>query len=279
MDAARLQQIGLSVQQSGADLLAQLELQEEKLVNPITRAPLSHVVFRVNEDVLVPHAPAELAWIAPVKISRVESASELRKQLATAFNEYVFVLERRSTELQAMGVVPDVDAATLELTADVKEGGLHFVIAADRRGNFELVRAMRDGTAIFAPEGCPFELSEHRDQSALVAFLTGLVNVPAVSRAASQGIRFSEVAAKLHADAFIPPTSPLEVLIELEANGVRYRFAAARVAGRTFRGLLASRLGKVWADRFELDDFPGVIPLLSKLLNVAPEQIRVVAGN
>jgi len=279
MDAERLQGIGLSIQSSGAEQLARLGLEGERLLNPITRQPIAAVFFRVTDAALVPQAPGELAWVAPLPLARIESGSDLRKQLSSAFNEYVLVLSRRSTELQAMGVAPNVDAATLELTADVKGGELHFVIAADRRGNFELVRAMRDGAPIFAPEGCPFELSEHRDHAALVAYLTGLVNVPAVSRASSQGIRFSEVAAKLHADAFIPPTSPLEVLIELEAKGVRYRFAAARVSGRTFRGLLASRNGKVWADRFELDDFPGVIPLLAKLLNLEPEQVRVVAGN
>ena len=68
--------------------------------------------------------------------------------------------------------------------------------------------------------------------------------------------------------------------MELEVDGERYRFAAARVAGRTFRGLLAGPTGKVWADRFELEDFPGVVRAGgASCSRCAPEQIEVVAGD
>ncbi|HLL55673.1 MAG TPA: hypothetical protein VK447_19085 [Myxococcaceae bacterium] len=278
MITSRLQAIGLSVRDAGPDLIADLELDVAPLVNPLTRAFIQRVSFKVVKDTLVAHEPPELAWIPPLPLSRVERASELQKMVGVAFDEYVFTLQRRSTELQAMGLSPHVDHATLELSADVAEGGYAFVIAADRRGNFELVRAVKDGVPMSAPAGHPFELSEHRDKAALVAYLIGLLGAqpaPVVSRP----IRFRELGEKLNPDAFIPPTSPIEVVVELSANGVRYRFAAARVDGRTFRGLLASHQGKVWADRFDLDTFPGVISLVSKLLKIPPEQIKVLAGS
>ncbi len=65
----------------------------------------------------------------------------------------------------------------------------------------------------------------------------------------------------------------------LEVGGRPYRFAAARVAGRTFRGLLAGAQGKVWAERFELDDFPGVVPLVADLLKVPAQAVKLVGAD
>ena len=77
--------------------------------------------------------------------------------------------------------------------------------------------------------------------------------------------------------AQVPQRSAFEVLVELRIGTDRYRFAAARVVGRTFRGLLAGSGGnKVWADRFELDTFPGVEALVAKLLDVPMERVEVI---
>ena len=78
------------------------------------------------------------------------------------------------------------------------------------------------------------------------------------------------------AQALVPPRSSLEVLVQLTVNGEPYRFAAVRQAGRTFRGLLAGAKGKVWSERFELDDFPGVVRLVAGLLQVPPEAVKAV---
>jgi hypothetical protein len=81
---------------------------------------------------------------------------------------------------------------------------------------------------------------------------------------------------KFGAEALVPPRSSLELLAQLEVDGRPYRFAAARVAGRTFRGLLAGAQGKVWAGRFELDEFPGIVQMVADLLKVSPEAVRLV---
>ncbi len=170
MNPEQLEAIGLTVRGSGADLIADLELDVAPLVNPITRAFIERVSFKVVNDRLVAHEPPELAWIPPLPLSRIERASELQKMLGVAFDEYVFNLQRRSTELQAMGLTPHVDPSTLELTADVSEGGYSFSIAADRRGNFEMVRASRDGVALSTPSGQPFELSEQSGSAAAIPY-------------------------------------------------------------------------------------------------------------
>ncbi len=77
-------------------------------------------------------------------------------------------------------------------------------------------------------------------------------------------------------DATIPGRTSIEVLCELRANDQLYRFAAARVEGTTFRGLLAGPNGKVWAERFEVDQFPGIRALVAELLKIDIQDIEVV---
>jgi hypothetical protein len=76
-------------------------------------------------------------------------------------------------------------------------------------------------------------------------------------------------------DAVLAPMSALELVADLQVGNERLRFAAARVQGRVFRGLLAGPSGKIWAERFELDDFPGVRALVAELLQVPLEDVEV----
>src|SRR5205823_13591445 len=87
-------------------------------------------------------------------------------------------------------------------------------------------------------------------------------------------VTFDDVVERFGGASMVPPRSPLEILLELRVKGRLYRFAAARVEGRTFRGLLASRDGKLWAERFELDDFAGVTKLVCKVSCVRPDELE-----
>jgi hypothetical protein len=89
-------------------------------------------------------------------------------------------------------------------------------------------------------------------------------------------VSYSEISRAFGGQALVPPRSSLEVLVQLSVNGEPYRFAAIRQVGRTFRGLLAGAKGKVWSERFELDDFPGVVRLVAELLQVPPEAVKAV---
>ena len=75
-------------------------------------------------------------------------------------------------------------------------------------------------------------------------------------------------------DALLPPRSPLEVVADIRVGTQQLRFAAARVQGRTFRGMLAGPSGKIWADRFELEDFPGLKGFISELMGVPYVPVR-----
>lgn len=284
MDSARLRQLGLEVRGGGEGQEATLVL-TEPLENPVGGRKVERVTFHVQGDRLVPADPPEVVGLRPIPLGSVRGPREVEAEVADAFNEALFHVQRRSAELRALGLNPQVDPVSLGLSTHLSEHGLTLTLVADRQGNFQVSGAVRDGHPLPMPHGHPFELSEFHERSALAGYLAALFGEhgPAAEAArtkpqgAGEGVvRFSEVLRAFGEGALVPPRSGLELLVVLEVEGRPYRFAAARVAGRTFRGLLAGAQGKVWAERFELDDFPGVVPLVAGLLKVPAEAVKLV---
>jgi hypothetical protein len=279
MDAARLRQLGLEVRDGGRGLAATLVL-SEPLDNPTGHRKVERVDFRVEGERLVPSAPEEVVGLRPIPLGAVKEAREVEAEVVDAFNEHLFHVQRRSAELLALGLDAHVEPKSLVLSTQVSEHGLTLTLVADRQGNFRVSSAARDGQALPLSQAHTFELSEFRERGALVGYLAALFGEQGASaRAAGEGlIGFSEVVRAFGEGALVPPRSGLELLVLLDVEGKPYRFAAARVAGRTFRGLLAGAQGKVWAERFELDDFPGVVPLVAGLLKVPTEAVKLVGA-
>lgn len=301
MDAARLQQLGLTWEAGPADDPrggeAVLELQSLPLVNPLTRSAIGQVRLRPSDGGLLPVAPPEVLGLPPLQLGGAERSSDLEAQLSAAFSAASLHLQRRSAELQTLGVSPRVDPDTLRLSAELDAlvvvegtGGrgrarLELTLEADRQGQFRLVRAERDGATLALPDAPLFELSEFRERSALVGYLAALVGetLPTPQRVAEAArelpLRYSELVATFGEGLIVPPRSALELLAEVVVEGKTYRFAAARVAGRSFRGLLAGAQGKLWAERFELGEFPGVVTLVSRILRVPPQAVQVIGAS
>ncbi|HEY1089340.1 MAG TPA: hypothetical protein VGE37_16660, partial [Archangium sp.] len=194
-----------------------------------------------------------------------------------------------------------VDPGTLQLTAELERAPLKFMIGASRTGQFRIIRAMNAGVELTTAGQQVFELSEFFDRRAVEDFLFALysdvVGPPASSptailpqkgpvlstpsviaqSAGEASVPFKELF-DAFGDALVPPRSPLEVVAEVRVREQVLRFAAARVQGRTFRGLLAGPSGKIWADRFELDEFPGVRGFVSELMGVPFDDVEVVSG-
>ncbi len=279
MNPSLLEDMGLRARDTGAGLEAELDL-ASVLVNPLTRRPVTKVVFTVMEDRLLVIDPPELVGTPPLSLARVERASDLEQSISAAFNEHILHVQRRSADLQALGLSPRVEPETLQLSAEVASGAFRCVIATDKRGNFRVARAFRGNQELNASGTQAFELSEFREHAALAGYLQALFAEPhpqeSPAAASEKPVTFGEIAVRFGGNALLPPKSSLEILVELSVEGARYRFAAARVTGRSFRGLLAGSAGKVWAERFELDQFPGVERLVSQLLNVAPEAVKVL---
>ncbi|MCK8498181.1 hypothetical protein [Myxococcus fulvus] len=278
MDTARLEGLGLQVREDVAGTEAVLDLESSPLVNPVTKAFIAEVTFQVMGDRLIPISPAAVVGLAPILIGALSDVADIEALLSDAFNEHIFHVQRRSAELQVLGLSPRVDADTLELTTDVVEGDLSVLLAADRLGNFRIARVQRDKVDVAGGAGHTLELSEFRERAALTGYLAALLGEPASRpQPTPTGLmRFSDIVEKFGAESLVPPRSSLELLAQLQVEGRPYRFAAARVAGRTFRGLLAGAQGKVWAGRFELDEFPGIVRMVASLLKVRPEAVRLV---
>ncbi|EAU64351.1 hypothetical protein STIAU_6518 [Stigmatella aurantiaca DW4/3-1] len=190
-------------------------------------------------------------------------------------------MERRSAQLNALGLHPLVNPETLELSAELASGPLLFTLVADRQGFFRVGKVLRQGTPVESSAVHRFELSEFRERDVLAGYLAALFDEPPArplpGPLSMRGlVRFSELAERFGTQAIVPPRSHLELLVQMSVNGESYRFAAARLVGRTFRGLLAGSKGKVWAERFELDDFPGIVQLVAGLLKVPPEAVKLM---
>ena len=188
-------------------------------------------------------------------------------------------LERRSAELRALGISPRIDPETLHLTAEIRDGALRFEVSSDKRGNFRIARAERQGEDFNVSGTQTFELSDFPGQPSLIRHLASLVGLglpeESARTAAVPVLSLTEVAGIFGAAAIVPPKTALELLIEFRVRGQVYRFAAARVQGRTFRGLLAGPEGKVWAERFDLEQFPGIVPFAQQLLGVAEHEVEI----
>ncbi|MDY7231155.1 hypothetical protein [Hyalangium rubrum] len=282
MTTSRLEQLGLRVEKGTAGDQAVLELGEgSALENPLTHQPIPSVTFQVSGDQLVPVAPPAVVGLPSIWLEGVESAEALTQRISDDFDESLFHLERRSAQLQALGLSPSVDPETLALTAELKAGAMSFTLAANREGHFQVEQVRKAEEVLTVGAGHRFELSEFRELSGLSSYLLALVD-EALSRSqaaipASKGlVSYGELAEAFGSQALVPPRSSLEVLVQLSVNGEPYRFAAARLAGRTFRGLLAGAKGKVWSERFDLDDFPGVVRLVADLLKVPAEAVKAV---
>jgi len=283
MDTARIEQLGLRVEQGPHGTLATLELGESSaLMNPITRQPITAVTFQSEHDRLIPFAPPAVVGLTPVLLNAVVSHEDVALVLSGAFDDYLFHIERRSAQLHAMGLHPDLDPESLVLSAELEAGPLSLTLVADRHGQFQVGRVRRDGKELTGLPPFRFELFEFRDRGALADYLSALIEErlarpPAAAVGPGARVRYDEIAQAFGPQAVVPPRSSLDVLVHLRVGSELYRFAAGRVMGRTFRGLLAGAKGKVWSDRFELDGFPGIVQLVADLLKVPPSAVQLVS--
>ncbi len=282
MDNEFLERLGLKVETSDDVVEAELMIANPQACNPITRQFITHVRFMVMGDRLIPIDPPELVGFPPINLAHTTGATNLEETVVKSLVDHCTHLSRRSSELSALGFTPRVDPVTLQLTTQLTIGEMAIVIGTDRLGNFRVQHASRSGVDLTVPGSQIFELAEFREKSALEAYLGALFgdaagSAPAKATAVVQAIPLKDLSAAFGIEGSLPPTSTFEIFAELKVGEERYRFAAARVLGRTFRGLLAGPRGKVWSDRFELEAFEGITSLVARVTGVDRSRIEVVA--
>lgn len=300
MDRAFLEQLGLDVTEDDGVVEADLTLNGGAAINPLTRKVIERVSFTVMGDRLLYVGPPEFVGAQPINLAFLSPGTRLEDLVVQTLNDHLFQLERRSNELTALGISPRVDPTTLQLTADLEKPPLKFTIGASRTGQFRIVRTLNDGNELTNAGQNVFELSEFFDRRALedflFAFFSDVVAEPPLPKPDAGGpatiqstpsmlahtsndaaLPFKELFAAF-GDALVPPRSPLEVVADVKVGDLTLRFAAARVQGKTFRGLLAGPKGKIWADRFELDEFPGIRGFISELMEVPFDEVEVTSA-
>jgi hypothetical protein len=273
MDRAFLEELGLDVTDADGVVEARLELRHGAALNPLTRTVIDHVTFTCMGDRLLYVGPQEFVGAQPINLAFLTPGTPLEDLVIQTLSDHLYQLERRSNELSALGLAPRVDPASLQLSASVSREPFTFLLGASRAGQFRVVKAEANGHSYTSAEPAVFELSEFRSREALADFLFAMFS-DIVPRGSEPALPVAEVFAAF-GDAVLAPMSALELVADLQVGNERLRFAAARVQGRVFRGLLAGPSGKIWAERFELDDFPGVRALVAELLQVPLEDVEV----
>jgi hypothetical protein len=209
-------------------------------------------------------------------VDTLTEAPELEARLLAGFDEHVAGLVAMATRLEAFGLQPCVDPGSLEVRAETQLGGLRVLLGADKQGKLRVLEVHRAGALLRSEVGAPFALTQFSDATALNAHLFSVVGDGAAPR---PGIGYGELAERFGPAARVPPSSALELVSDFTVRGERYRFVAARVRGRTFRGLLAGPDGKKWADHFQLEDFAGVADVVCRALGVELGEISWLEGD
>jgi hypothetical protein len=283
VDIATLESLGLEVDQGDGIVEAKLEIMHP-VYNPLTRKLISTVYFTVMGDRLLFVGPSEFVGAQPINLALLKNGN-LEAHVLETLDTHLYQLERRTTELSTLGVDGRVDRESLQLSAEFNRGKLKVVVAASRSGQFRVSRAVHEGSELSTASGNVFELSEFRSKEALEEFLFAMYSdmkssgssAAQLSPLTETNIAFAELALAF-GDAQLPARTALEVVVDVTVKKERYRFAAARVAGREFRGLLAGQRGKVWAGRFHLTEFLGVKSLVARELSVSESDVEIVAS-
>src|SRR5438034_771880 len=114
MDPRDLEKLGLAIRPSGDTWEADLEI-TASLVNPLTQKFIARATLTQVGERLMVLSPPELVGLPPLNAQGVTRGSELEEQLARNLDEYIFMLQRRSEELQALGIAPNIQPETLLL--------------------------------------------------------------------------------------------------------------------------------------------------------------------
>ncbi len=266
MGPDRLAELGLTVHEGAAGPEVVLPLQGS-VVNPLTGRRLGAVTLAVAEELLIPVDPPELVGLPPLVVDGVTELAALEAQLIAGLRASTWGGFRPwPARSRRWALSPCIELGSLEVRAETELEGLRISLGGDKQGKLRILAVHRAGALLRTDVGAPFEVPEVPDAASFQAQLLALVGETPAPR---RDVGYGELPERFGPAARVPATSPLELVTDFTVRGERYRFVAARIRGRTFRGLLAGPDGKKWAEHFELEDFTGVADVASRVLGIA----------
>lgn len=281
------------------------ELAFAGLRHPSTGQAIAKARFAVEGHDRLRFLDPPLAALAPVSFFDAERAAALELQVAGALQKRAAALQGISARLRALRLDSAVEPERLAVRAVVRATTHAFEILGEPEG----VRVSR----VAPVGGTPYEvdpsfprlrLEEYPSLIDLETFLVHSLDsmrrraepeprpAPAAAPSAPvprafepmppprNSVTVKALEAAFGGDAVLAPSAPVELFAEFEHGGTRYRFAAARESGTTFRGRLIGPRGDAWADRFDLASFPGIRQVVGAVLGAggaAPGEIPVAA--
>ncbi len=269
-----------------------------RILSPATGQAIVRARFVVSGHDTLRFTDAPLAALGPVNFYEHERPAALEGAVSAALAARGAALQEIASRMRAIGLEPTVDPDRLAVRSVVKTASHAFELLADPEG----VRVSR----VAPVGGAPFEvdpafpavdLAEFRTLSDLDAFLSSAVGrmvARAAPRAAAtafdgggalqatppprNALTLAALAQVFGEDSVLAPNAMVELIQEFQHGGTRYRFVASREMGTRFKGRLIGPSGDVWAEPFDLVDFPGTRRVVAVALGAPDDGPAPAAG-
>lgn len=259
-----------------------------RVVHPATGQPIARARFVVAGHDKLRFVDPPLAALGEVNFYEHDRSASLEQAVAQASGRRAAALQDVAARMRALRLEAALDPERLAVRSVVKTATHAFEIL----GGVEAVRVSRVAPVGGQPfevaaEFPPLELSEYATPTDLESYLVGAVPrmraAPAAPRPAGaatatvvatppprNALTLATLARVFGEDAILAPNAMVELVQEFVSGNTRLRFVASREMGTRFKGRLIGPNGDVWADRFDLEHFPGPRKVVALALG-APE--------
>lgn len=259
--------------------------------HPTTQAPIPKSRFVVVEHDQLQFTDPPLSGLSPVQFYDASQVFEVEERVRLALQRRLALLQDLGSKLKKRGLAVALVADRLLVQAMVQTTGHKFELLGGPDG----VRVSR-----VAPlHGKPFEVSpdfpalKFEELSSAVDFEVALEHAVSAMKpaAAAPPVRPPEPKGAPVAKVQVAPpsanalslaalvakfqdatvtSSKLELTQEVEVGGTRFRFVATHESGNAFRGRILGPSGEKWNEKFDLERFPGIVPLVQAVGGGAP---------
>ena len=267
-----------------------------RVLHPSTGQPIARARFVVVGHDHLRFLDPPLAALGSIGFYEHDRLPALEQAVAAAVQRRSAALQDVAARLRALRLEAKVDSDRLVVRAVVKTVTHAFEILGAPDGVRVSRLAPVGGVPCdVSPDFPPLELASFPSLSDLELFLSSAApRMAAVPAPAHTPVPEPAAAAVLEAtppprnaltlaslaevfghEAVLAPNAMVELIQEFQYGGTRYRFVAAREMGTRFKGRLIGPNGDVWADRFELADFPGTHKVVALALGAREDAAPV----